>query len=60
MSAQHNSNVQIYKSRQNILSILESIYDYDVSEYTGFTFNEIDAMLKNDQLDDCLNLSLHH
>tara|TARA_B100001059_G_scaffold73658_1_gene71154 strand:- start:2056 stop:2706 length:651 start_codon:yes stop_codon:yes gene_type:complete len=51
MSAQHNSNVQIYKSRQNILSILESIYDYDVSEYTGFTFNEIDAMSKNDQLD---------
>jgi DNA-directed RNA polymerase subunit H (RpoH/RPB5) len=47
----HNKNVQIYKSRQNILNILESIYDYDISDYSGFSFNEVDAMLNNDQLD---------
>lgn len=47
----HNKNVQIYKSRQNILNILESVYDYDISDYSGFSFNEVDAMLNNDQLD---------
>jgi DNA-directed RNA polymerase subunit H (RpoH/RPB5) len=51
MSSQHNQIVQIYKSRQIILSILESIYDYDIGDYNGFTFNEIDAMYKNNQLD---------
>jgi DNA-directed RNA polymerase subunit H (RpoH/RPB5) len=51
MSSQHNQIVQIYKSRQNILSILESIYEYDIGDYNGFTFNEIDAMYKNNQLD---------
>jgi DNA-binding sugar fermentation-stimulating protein len=47
----HNRIVQIYKSRQNILNILESIYDYDISDYSGFSFNEVDAMYNNDQLD---------
>lgn len=50
MSA-HNKIVQIYKSRLNILSILESVYGYDISDYSGFTFNEVDAMYQNDQLD---------
>ena len=50
MSA-HNKIVQIYKSRLNILSILESTYGYDISDYSGFTFNEVDAMYQNDQLD---------
>ena len=47
----HNKIVQIYKSRQNILNILESIHGYDISEYSGFSFNEIDAMFNNNQLD---------
>lgn len=51
MSAQHNQIVQIYKSRLNILSILESIYEYDISDYNGFSINEVDAMYKNNQLD---------
>jgi DNA-directed RNA polymerase subunit H (RpoH/RPB5) len=51
MSAQHNRIVQIYKSRLNILTILESIYGYDIRDYSGFNFNEIDAMYTNNQLD---------
>ena len=47
----HNKIVQIYKSRQNILNILESIHGYDISDYSGFSFTEIDAMFNNNQLD---------
>lgn len=43
--------MQIYKARNNILNILESIYDYDISEYSGFSISEIDAMMTNNQLD---------
>lgn len=46
-----NQMIQIYRSRLNILNILESIYNYDVSDYSGFSINEIDAMMKSDQLD---------
>jgi DNA-directed RNA polymerase subunit H (RpoH/RPB5) len=46
-----NYIAQIYKSRTNILNILESIYGYDISDYGGFSINEIDAMISNDQLD---------
>lgn len=46
-----NQMIQIYRSRLNILNILESIYDYDISDYSGFSINEIDAMMKSDQLD---------
>ena len=46
-----NAITQIYKSRMNILNILESIYGYDISDYSGFSINEIDAMIQNDQLD---------
>jgi len=51
MNTQHNRIVQIYKSRLNILKILETVYDYDIRDYSGFNFNEIDAMYANDQLD---------
>ena len=46
-----NYIAQIYKSRLNILNILESVYQYDISAYSGFSVNEIDAMINNDQLD---------
>lgn len=46
-----NYITQIYKSRLNILNILESIYNYDISDYSGFGINEVDAMITNDQLD---------
>ena len=47
----HNKIVQIYKSRKNVLNILETIYGYDISDYSGFNFTEIDAMFLNNQLD---------
>ena len=47
----HNTITQIYKSRTNILNILENIYGYDISDYSGFSFNEIDVMYTNGQLD---------
>lgn len=46
-----NRIIQIYQSRLNILNILESIYGYDISEYSGFSINEVDAMIINNQLD---------
>jgi DNA-directed RNA polymerase subunit H (RpoH/RPB5) len=46
-----NVITQIYKSRLNILNILEAVYDYDVSDYSGFSINEVDAMINNNQLD---------
>ena len=46
-----NYITQIYKSRTNLLNILESVYGYDISDYSGFSINEIDAMINNDQLD---------
>jgi DNA-directed RNA polymerase subunit H (RpoH/RPB5) len=40
----------IYKARKTILQQLAS-QNYDVSEYSQFSVNEIDAMLANNQLD---------
>jgi len=45
-----NRILNIYKSRNTILELLEN-QNYDVSEYTGFSINEIDAMFVNSQLD---------
>lgn len=41
---------QIYKSRKYILEILD-FRGFDVSDYTNFTFDEIDTMIQNQQLD---------
>lgn len=41
----------IYKSRTNVLNILESTYQYDISDYSGFSINEVDTMYTNSQLD---------
>jgi len=46
-----NVITQIYKSRLNVLNILEDVYKYDIRDYSGFSINEIDAMVNNDQLD---------
>ena len=52
-NTQANTNIvqQLYKSRQNVLNILEKVYDYDISEYTGFSMTEVDIMYNNTQLD---------
>ena len=49
-SGNNNSINQIYKSRKNILEILDS-KGYKVDENIDFSVNEIDAMLNNNQLD---------
>lgn len=46
-----NKILQIYKSRLNILSILETFQNYNTSNYNDFSINEIDAMYTNNQLD---------
>lgn len=45
-----NRILKIYKSRNTILQLLEK-QNYDVSDYSEFSINEIDAMYTNDQLD---------
>lgn len=50
MSSNSNRVLSFYKSRSNILDILESL-GYNISDYTGFSINEIDAMFANHQLD---------
>lgn len=42
---------QLYKSRKNVLDILESAHSYDISDYSGFSLSEVDAMSNNLQLD---------
>jgi len=49
-SSKSNRILSIYKSRRTILEIL-FLQNYNVSEYEGFTINEIDAMYSNSQLD---------
>jgi DNA-directed RNA polymerase subunit H (RpoH/RPB5) len=50
MSSNSNRILSLYKSRNNILEILESL-GYSISDYSGFSINEIDAMFVNQQLD---------
>jgi DNA-directed RNA polymerase subunit H (RpoH/RPB5) len=45
-----NLILSIHKSRQTMFEILEK-QEYDVSEYSDFSINEIDAMYTNSQLD---------
>lgn len=54
MSSISNRIIRIYKSRTVLLEQLED-RDYDVNDYTGFSINEIDAMLANSQLDMLIN-----
>ena len=41
---------ETYKSRKTILELLQS-QGYDSSDYEGFSMNEVDSMIKTDQLD---------
>ena len=50
MSNNHNQLLHVYKSRKNILTIL-SAQGYNVDDYESFSFNEIDSMFSNNQLD---------
>jgi DNA-directed RNA polymerase subunit H (RpoH/RPB5) len=50
MSSNSNRILSLYKSRNNILDILETL-GYTISDYSGFSINEIDAMYVNQQLD---------
>jgi DNA-directed RNA polymerase subunit H (RpoH/RPB5) len=45
-----NRILSLYKSRTNILEILEGL-GYNIKDYSGFSINEIDAMAVNQQLD---------
>ena len=54
MASKSNRILNIYKSRKNILDILFE-QNYKVSDYEGFTINEIDAMYTNTQLDMLIN-----
>jgi len=52
MASQNTSSIisQIYKSRCVILELMKK-QDYDVSDYDGFSINEINTMKTNNQLD---------
>ena len=41
---------QIYKSRKNMLEILET-RGFDISDYSNFSFEELHVMIQNQQLD---------
>lgn len=41
---------EIYKSRKNILDILEK-QNYQVNDYANFSINEVNSMFNNDQMD---------
>lgn len=46
----NNQILNIFKSRTNILQIMES-NGYDTDDYSNFSINEVDAMFSNNQLD---------
>lgn len=41
---------EVYKSRRNVLDIMEK-QNYNVSEYSNFSINEVNSMFNNDQMD---------
>lgn len=50
MSSSSNRILSLYKSRNTILDYMEKL-KYNVTEYTNYSINEIDAMYSNNQLD---------
>ena len=50
-TSSQNQIIQVYNSRKNVLEILNQVYNYDIDDYDGFSTNEIDTMLSNNQLD---------
>ena len=49
-SSSNNRVLSIYKSRKTIIDLMD-YQNYDTSDYSHFTINEIDAMITNSQLD---------
>ena len=47
---ENRNNLAVHKSRQVILNILKT-RGFDISDYDGFSINEIYALYANDQLD---------
>lgn len=41
---------EIYKSRKNILDVMES-QGYNINDYSNFSINEVNSMFNNDQMD---------
>jgi DNA-directed RNA polymerase subunit H (RpoH/RPB5) len=58
-SISNNRILSIYNSRVNILALLE-FNGVNISEYKGFSINEIDAMTSNSQLDMLLTHSTNN
>jgi DNA-directed RNA polymerase subunit H (RpoH/RPB5) len=54
-SSKSNRILSIYKSRKNVLEILQLHLGYNVEDYENFSINEIDAMYTNLQLDMLVN-----
>lgn len=50
MSTTTNRVLSLFRSRLNLLEQLEHL-EYDVTDYSGFSINEIDAMSTHNQLD---------
>jgi DNA-directed RNA polymerase subunit H (RpoH/RPB5) len=46
----NNRILKLFKSRNTLIEQLDNL-DYDISNYSEFSINEIDAMNNNDQLD---------
>lgn len=58
MSTINNRILTLYKARVTILELLDTL-GYNVEDYNGFSINEIDAMLTNDQLDMLINHNIN-
>ena len=51
-SARYNPLIsKLYKSLKNLLNILKDVRGFDISDYEGFSVNELQAMYKNKQMD---------
>lgn len=46
--------ISLYNSRKNLIALLD-VQGFDVTDYEGFSINEVDAMYTNSQLDMLLN-----
>jgi len=46
--------ISLYNSRKNLIELLR-VQGFDVTDYEGFSINEVDAMHTNSQLDMLLN-----
>ena len=55
----HKKISEIYKSRNNLLDMLESL-DYNVDDYKGFTISELDTIFTNKQLDMLLTNTINN